>query len=89
MDEELNQVDDNDLQICYDVYSPGQRFRKSNPGPPCYVLAIAGWSSNVPSLSCLERFKRRCGLKTVPLVAVSGAGSGVSYYQLKGVVSPL
>ncbi|KAI9557526.1 hypothetical protein GHT06_017354 [Daphnia sinensis] len=88
-DEELNQTEDDDLQICYDVYSPGRHFRKSNPGPPCFALAIAEWSSNVPSLSCLERFKRRCGPKTVPLVAVSGAGSDVSFYQLKGVVSPL
>ncbi|KAK4016722.1 uncharacterized protein LOC116925295 [Daphnia magna] len=88
-DEELNQIDEDDLQISYDVYSPGRHFRKSNPGTPCFMLAIAEWSSNVPSLLCFERFKRRCGPKTVPLVAVSGAGSGISFYQLKGVVSPM
>nr|CAH0111455.1 unnamed protein product [Daphnia galeata] len=87
--EELNQDDDDELQVCYDVYSPGRHFRKSNPGPPCYILAIAKWSSQPPSLSCLERFKRRCGSQSVPLIAVTGEGSQVSFYQLKGVVSPM
>lgn len=81
--------DDDELQVCYEVYSPGRHFRKSNPGPPCYILAIAKWTSKPPSLSCLERFKRRCGSESVPLIAVAGEGSQVSFYQLKGVVSPM
>lgn len=89
-DEEMGNVEDiNDLQICYDVYSPGRHFRKSNPGEPCYILAITSWKSNFPSPLSLERFKRACGPETVPLIAVAGSGSDVSFYQLKGVVSPL
>lgn len=88
-DEVPEDKNDSDLHFCYDVYSPGRHFRKSNPGAPCYILAIANWSSSVPSLSTFERFKRACGENSIPLIAVGGAGSDVCFYQLKGVVSPL
>lgn len=87
--EKLDQIDNTELQISYDVYSPGRHFRKTNPGTPCYILAIANWNSPFPSVSSLARFKRECGPEISPLLAIAGPGSDVSFYQLKDMFSPL
>lgn len=85
-DDETNDID---VEFCYSVYSPGRHFRKSNPGKPCYILAIANWNSSPPSFKDLERYSKKCDPESTPLIAITGTGSGVSYYQLKGIVSPL
>lgn len=80
--------DDESLQISFDVYSPSRKFKKTQPGPPCYCLAVTNWASPFPSYASTERFKRRCGAQSVPLVAVVGQGGDVAFYQLKDIVSP-
>lgn len=83
------EANDGCIPFCYNVYAPGRHFRKSNPGTPCYTLAITSWSSPLPSAKSMERYRSECDPESIPLIAVTGPGSDVSYYQLKGLVTPL
>lgn len=84
------QVDDaeDDFRICYSVYSPNRRFRKSDPGPPCYYLAILNKTALIPKLSSLTRMRRACSSTTKGLIAITGAGSDVSFFELKEAMTP-
>lgn len=80
--------DEDDFHICYKVYSPGRRFKKSDPGPPCYYLSIATKSAPLPKFSSLTHLRRACSSDTKVLIAVTGTGAGVSFFELKEVMTP-
>lgn len=80
--------DANELKICYDLYSPGRKFRKAQPGTPCYCLAVTNWETPFPCPNSIARFQRDCGEQSIPLVAIAGKSADVAFYQLKDIVSP-
>lgn len=87
---EFDPSDEAGLPIAYEVYSPSRPFRKSNPGNPCYSLAITSWDMPFPSPAQQERLKSEANDRgSMVLIAVVGKGSGVSFYQIVPIISPL
>mmetsp|Transcript_10883 Transcript_10883/g.16801 ORF Transcript_10883/g.16801 Transcript_10883/m.16801 type:complete len:316 (-) Transcript_10883:340-1287(-) len=67
--------DTNGAAIAFDVYKPNSEFRKTNPGPPDFCVAITSFSQPSPPVTQLHKLIESCqgiGLR-IATVADSGA----------------
>jgi hypothetical protein len=75
--------EDSELEIVFDVYSPGSNYRKSSPGVPNFSVAITEWTAPFPLLSTQQQLLAQCSKETTLLLAITGQGNDVSFYQLR------
>ena len=75
--------EDSELEIVFDVYSPGPNYRKSSPGVPNFSVAITEWTAPFPSLSTQQQLLAQCSKETTLVMAITGQGNDVSFYQLR------
>jgi tRNA-splicing endonuclease subunit Sen54 len=74
------------FQVVYDVYKPGQKFKKSAPGTPDFRLCIASFLDEPPTLKDLRVLRLQAG--RVPLrMALVDHGS-ICFYSLLDLSLP-
>lgn len=74
------------LQIAFDVYQPGVKFKKTDPGRPDFCITICRYCDPPPSLASLTFLTQQCC--PVPLKIALVDGGNISFYSVLDVDSP-
>ncbi|XP_073222116.1 uncharacterized protein [Cicer arietinum] len=75
----------NDLNPDFDVYLPNNRFRKSSPGDPDFLLYLS--RGHLPSRAEIEALERQCG--RIPLKICLVTEGKVSFFSFDKVELPV
>ncbi|CAH3184774.1 unnamed protein product, partial [Porites evermanni] len=78
--------DQQSLQVAFDVYQPGVNFKKTDPGPPHFCIAVCRYYDPPPSLAALSFLTKQCS--PVPLKIALVDGGNISFYSVLDVDSP-
>ena len=82
--------DDTDLEASFDVYLPSAAFRKSDPGPPSYRVAVTSSLEPLPDQDGLDLVQDSHGDSVPLLVAVvSPAGGSIAFYCFSEIQLPI
>jgi len=72
--------------IAFDVYKPNTHFRRSNPGPPDYHVAIMDFEAPSPPFESLQRLVHACHSIPLRIATVSDSGTVVMFSITHGDV---
>lgn len=78
--------DQQSLQLAFDVYQPGLKFKKTDPGPPDFCITVCRYCEPPPSLADLTFLSQQCF--PVPLKIALVDGGNISFYSVLDVDSP-
>ncbi|CAL5193424.1 unnamed protein product [Lathyrus oleraceus] len=85
IDELFGDLKINDLKPDFDVYLPNNRFRKSSPGNPNFLLYLS--RGHLPSKKEIEVLERQCG--GIPLKICLVTEGRVSFFSFDKVELPV
>ena len=69
------QINSNEVSLAFDVYKPNSSFRKSDPGPPDFCVAVGNFNSPSPPLSMLLSLISECNGTPLRVAVISDSGT--------------
>lgn len=75
----LQTLDNDPSSIAFDVYQPDTAFRKTYPGPPHFVVAVASFKLQSPTFVELQELQESCNGVPLRIATVSDGGAVVMF----------